>query len=92
MHAAGEASAERVTQAGAAGLLLGARGALILVLGVGANIVLAGLLVPRDFGVVAFGAVLIVLGGYLADGGLGAALIRRPEPPTGMAVTAFRTL
>jgi O-antigen/teichoic acid export membrane protein len=61
--------------------LLGARGALVLVLGVGANIVLARLLAPRDFGIVALGSVFIVLGGYLADGGLGAALLRRPEPP-----------
>ncbi|MEA2438664.1 MAG: hypothetical protein QOH76_88 [Thermoleophilaceae bacterium] len=62
-------------------LLLGARGALILVLGVGANILLARLLDPRDFGLVALGTVVVVFGGYLADGGLGAALIGRPETP-----------
>lgn len=62
--------------------LLVARGALILGLGVGANIVLARLLVPRDFGVVALGTVLIVVGGFLTDGGLGAGLIRRAQPPS----------
>ena len=41
------------TVRGAAVLM--ARGALILVFGVGANIVLARLLVPRDFGLVALG-------------------------------------
>jgi O-antigen/teichoic acid export membrane protein len=59
-----------------------ARGTLILGFGVAANIVLARLLVPRDFGVVALGTALLALGGYLSDGGLGAGLIRRGEPPT----------
>jgi O-antigen/teichoic acid export membrane protein len=63
-------------------VLLAARGGLILVVGIGANIVLARLLEPRDFGLVAIGAVLIVLGGYLVQGGLGAALVQRAEPPT----------
>jgi O-antigen/teichoic acid export membrane protein len=66
--------------AGGAALLV-ARGALILVLGVGANIVLARLLVPRDFGIVALGTVLLTVGGFVSDGGLGAGLIRRREPP-----------
>jgi O-antigen/teichoic acid export membrane protein len=66
---------------GGAALLVG-RGALILTLGVAANIVLARLLAPRDFGVVALGTVLLVVGGLLADGGLGSGLIRRAEPPT----------
>ena len=65
---------------GGAALLVG-RGAMILVLGVGANIVLARLLVPRDFGIVALGTVLLTVGTFLADGGLGAGLIRRLEPP-----------
>ena len=63
-------------------LLLGARGMLIQILGVGANIVLARLLVPRDFGLVALGTVVLVFGAYLAESGLGAALVRRPERPT----------
>jgi O-antigen/teichoic acid export membrane protein/glycosyltransferase involved in cell wall biosynthesis len=70
---------ERVT--GGAAVLV-ARGALIMCFGVAANIVLARLLVPRDFGVVALGTVLLTIATFLSDGGLGAGLIRRPEPPT----------
>jgi O-antigen/teichoic acid export membrane protein len=61
--------------------LLVARGVVIIVLGIGANIALARLLVPRDFGIVALGTVLLTLGSFLSDGGLGAGLIRRREPP-----------
>ncbi|MEA2309544.1 MAG: hypothetical protein QOI65_1830, partial [Thermoleophilaceae bacterium] len=61
--------------------VLGVRGAITFALGIGANIALARLLVPRDFGVVALGSVLLVVGTYLVDGGLGAVLIRRERPP-----------
>jgi O-antigen/teichoic acid export membrane protein len=76
-------SAEEIGRraAGGAAVLL-ARGALILVVGVGANIALAHLLAPRDFGLVALGSVLLVLGSLLSDAGLGVGLIRRAEPPT----------
>lgn len=76
---AGSELRQRIT---GAAVLLGARGAFILVLGLGANVALARLLAPRDFGIVALGTVLLTVGSYLANGGLGAALIRRPEPPT----------
>jgi O-antigen/teichoic acid export membrane protein len=66
--------------AGGAAVLI-ARGALILALGLGANVLLARLLEPRDFGLVALGTVLIVFGTFLSDAGLGAGLIRRAEPP-----------
>ena len=72
--------------------LLAARGGLILGLGLVSNIVLARLLVPRDFGLVALGSVLLVFGGYLLDGGLGAALIRRPEPPGERTLAAVNGL
>jgi O-antigen/teichoic acid export membrane protein len=61
--------------------LLGARGVLIYVLGIGCNLVLAHLLAPRDFGLVALGTVLL-LSAYLVDGGLGASLIRRAVEPS----------
>src|SRR2546421_2736296 len=61
--------------------LLGARGLLVMLVGIVANLVLARLLTPRDFGLVTIGTVLLTLGGYLAEGGLGAALIQRSEPP-----------
>src|SRR5919107_4151085 len=73
-------------------MLLAARSALILALGVVANIVLARLLPPRDFGLVALGAVLVVLSGYIVQGGFGAALVRRVEPPTKRELEAVNGL
>ncbi len=77
--------------AGGAALLAG-RGALILVVGVGANIALARLLDPRDFGILALGMTLVALGAGLAEGGLGAALIRREEQPSGRELRAVNGL
>ena len=53
-----------------------------LLIGFFASLVLARMLTPSDFGVVAIGATATLIGGALADGGLGAGMIRRPEPPT----------
>jgi O-antigen/teichoic acid export membrane protein len=53
------------------------------------SLVLARLLTPSDFGVVAIGSTALLLAGALADGGLGAGMVRRPEPPT---PTELRTL
>src|SRR3712207_8536734 len=50
--------------------LLLARGGLLLAVGVASNLVLARLLTPRVFGIVALGTVLIAVGTFLADGGL----------------------
>jgi polysaccharide transporter, PST family len=86
----GAEEVRRRASAGAA--LLAARAALVVALGLGANIVLARLLVPRDFGLVALGTVLITLGGYLSDGGLGAGLIRRADAPTGLELQAVNGL
>jgi O-antigen/teichoic acid export membrane protein len=49
--------------------------------GFAGNVVLARLLVPHDFGLVAIGTSLVYFISTLSDGGLGASLIRRPEPP-----------
>jgi O-antigen/teichoic acid export membrane protein len=89
-EAAGPGDVRRLATGGAA--LLVARAVLIIALGLPANIVLARLLVPRDFGLVALGTVLITLGGYLAAGGLGAALIRRAEAPTRLELDAVNGL
>jgi O-antigen/teichoic acid export membrane protein len=43
--------------------------------------VTARLLTPYDFGLVAIGTTLVTFGMFLSDGGVGTALIRRPEPP-----------
>jgi O-antigen/teichoic acid export membrane protein len=46
------------------------------------NLVLARLLTPHDFGVVAIGATVMLIVSAFVDGGLGSGLIRRPEKPT----------
>lgn len=72
--------------------MLGARGALIYAFGIVANIVLARLLTPRDFGVFALGMVVVVTGTILAEGGLGGALIKRREPPRRIELEAVAGL
>ncbi|MFL5885766.1 MAG: oligosaccharide flippase family protein [Thermoleophilaceae bacterium] len=57
------------------------RGIGIRGLGFLGNIVLARLLVPSDFGVIAFGYTIVAVGSYLADGGMASALLRREQPP-----------
>jgi O-antigen/teichoic acid export membrane protein len=61
---------------------VGARGLLIRGLGLLGTIVLAHLLAPRDFGVIALGFTVVSVGAFLASGGFGAALIRRARPPS----------
>ena len=58
------------------------RGIGIRFVGLIGTAVTARLLTPYDFGLVAFGATVVVFGSFLSDGGVGTALIRRPEPPT----------
>ena len=66
----------------AAGMVLVAtRSLAVLGLGTGGSIVLARMLSPRDFGLVALGSVLLQYGMFLADGGLGATLIRDAREP-----------
>jgi O-antigen/teichoic acid export membrane protein len=71
---------------------MGGRALLVLAFGVVANVLLARLLVPRDFGLVALGTVVLVFGGYLTEGGLGAALIRGAQPPTRRQLAAVNGL
>ena len=52
-----------------------------LLIGLLASLVLARMLTPSDFGVVAIGSTALLLASSLADGGLGAGMVRRPEPP-----------
>lgn len=62
--------------------VIGARGVAINLLSFVGNVALARLLVPEDYGTVALGVALLTLFALLADGGLGAGLVRRPEPAT----------
>ncbi|MBJ7470887.1 MAG: oligosaccharide flippase family protein, partial [Solirubrobacteraceae bacterium] len=62
-------------------MLMGVRTVVVRGLGLFGTIFLARLLDPADYGVVAFGLTIIVLGRFLADGGLGPGLIRREQVP-----------
>jgi len=63
-------------------MLVGIRTVVIRALGMLGTIVLARLLSPTDYGVVALGLTIMIIGRFFADGGLGPGLIRREEPPT----------
>src|SRR4051794_15854663 len=68
--------------------VLGARNVVALISGVIANLILARLLVPSDFGYVALGQTLGLVGTFLASGGLGFALVGREQPPTRLELQA----
>jgi O-antigen/teichoic acid export membrane protein len=55
---------------------------LNLLIAFGGSLVLARLLTPDDFGIVAVGSTVVVLATAVAEGGLGSGLIRREAPPT----------
>ena len=62
-------------------LLLG-RGLAFRVLGLLGNLVIARLLDPADFGLIAIGLTVVNVGQILADCGIGVQMIARAEPPT----------
>lgn len=62
--------------------LVGLRTVVIRFLGLGANVVLARLLTPRDFGIVALATSIVGVTAIFTDAGVAAALVRRPEDPT----------
>jgi O-antigen/teichoic acid export membrane protein len=68
---------ELARRASAGVFIVATRGVAILLIGLGGWIVVARLLAPRDFGVVAIGMSFVLVTGMLSDGGLGAGLIRR---------------
>jgi O-antigen/teichoic acid export membrane protein len=57
-------------------------GAFNLVVGFFGSIVIARMLLPRDFGLVALGTTVIMFASAFSDGGLASGLIRREAPPT----------
>ena len=63
-------------------VLLTVRAAAGQVVAFAGTLVLAHQLSPRSFGLVAFGATVVVIGDFFADGGLGATLIRKAHHPT----------
>ena len=58
------------------------RGIGVRLVGLIGTLVLARLLTPHDFGIIAFGVTLITFANFLGDGGIGSGLIRRVDPPT----------
>ena len=72
--------------------IVATRGLMILLVGFAGSIVLARLLTPHDFGVLAIGMSVVLFTSLVADGGLGAALIRRVEPPTAKEYEALMGL
>jgi len=78
-----DGDAASIRERGAVGAVLltvrAAGGQVVAFLG---TLVLAHQLSPRAFGLVAFGATVVIIGEFLADGGLGAALIRQARHPT----------
>jgi O-antigen/teichoic acid export membrane protein len=57
------------------------RGSGVRIVALLGTLVTARLLTPYDFGLVAIGTTALAFGSFLDDGGVGQALIRRPEPP-----------
>jgi O-antigen/teichoic acid export membrane protein len=76
------ASAEVKRRAAGGVFIVGSWGVLNLVVGFAGNLVLARMLLPRDFGIVAIGMTAMLFANAISDGGLGSGLIRRTEPPT----------
>lgn len=73
-------SGEEVRRRAAIGaVLISGRTLAVRVLGLGANVVLARMLTPADFGVIAFGLTLTTAAAFLSEAGLGASLIRGPH-------------
>jgi O-antigen/teichoic acid export membrane protein len=89
-------SAVEIRERAASGVfLLVGRSLLLKGIGLASNLVLARLLLPEDFGVVALGMTIIAMGSFVSDAGLGVGLVRRPEPPTlaeMRAITGFQLL
>jgi len=80
---AGTADVGEIRRRAASGVVsVGLRNLSVRALGLLGNVALARLLTPSDFGVIAFGLTLTVLGAALSTGGIGASLTRRREEPT----------
>jgi O-antigen/teichoic acid export membrane protein len=62
-------------------MTMGVRALIVRAIGLLGTLVLARLLSPSDFGVIALGLTIVVLSRFLSDGGVAPGLIRRKEPP-----------
>ena len=76
-------SKAEVRQRASAGIFyIASSGFTGVVIGFVSNLLLARMLTPRDFGLVAVGATVATFSGALVEGGLGSGMIRRAESPT----------
>jgi polysaccharide transporter, PST family len=75
-------AAEIKSRATAGATLIIGRGFLIRFLGLAGNVVLARLLTPADFGVVALGGTMLTFATLLSEGGIAAGFVRGPREPT----------
>lgn len=80
--AAAAAGADVGRRAKRAVVLVTGRGFLLRLVGLLSTVVLTRFLTPRDFGVLAIGLTAVGFSNLLNDGGVGAALLRRPTRPT----------
>lgn len=81
--------AELKRRASAGVFIVAARGLVIIVVGFGGTVVLARLLTPHDFGVIALGTAVLMVVALFSDGGLGSALIRREEQPSALELESL---
>jgi O-antigen/teichoic acid export membrane protein len=72
--------------------VIASRSVAVRTLTLAGNVALARLLAPSDFGLVAFGLTLVTLVTFVADGGIGAGLVRRREPPEPADLQAMSAL
>jgi O-antigen/teichoic acid export membrane protein len=80
---ADRAAADTIARRASSGvLLLAVRGVVIRALGFGTSIVLARLLTPGQFGLVALATSIAAFGDLLGSAGVGAALVQRAEEPS----------
>jgi O-antigen/teichoic acid export membrane protein len=83
-------SGEEIRRRASAGVaVIGAKSIVVQGVTLAGSIVLARLLVPEDFGIVAFGTALALSLGLISGTGLAGALIRRREPPRHQELEAF---
>jgi O-antigen/teichoic acid export membrane protein len=76
-------------QAVRGGATLLARGTMVRIIGLAATLALARLITPHDIGLAALGTTALIVGGLLADGGVGVGLLRRTDPPSADELSAL---
>ena len=81
-EAEGLSRSELKRRAGAGVFVVGSWGLIRLAVQFGGNLALARLLTPRDFGIVAIGLTVLLIGRSISDGGMASALIRASDEPT----------